>query len=188
MADRKDTGRTGDVVQKKKPRGKPGPTFGDNGLTLEPGDNTKYLAFAMAVHRLPAIDPADGEQVAQRIDEYFTLCMDMDTKPAVSGLAMALGVDRRTLWEWKTGRTRLLTHGDAVKKAYGFLEILWEEYMLNGKINPVSGIFLGKNNYDYVDKTEHVLTPNNPLGELPSEEELDRQIAALPPPDDLPNL
>ena len=32
--------------------------------------------------------------------------------------------------------------------------------MENGKINPVSGIFLGKNNFGYQDKTEYVLTPN----------------------------
>lgn len=32
--------------------------------------------------------------------------------------------------------------------------------MNSGKINPVSGIFLGKNNYGYQDKTEYVLTPN----------------------------
>ena len=40
------------------------------------------------------------------------------------------------------------------------MEILWENYMQNGKINPVSGIFLGKNNFGYQYKTEHVLTPN----------------------------
>ena len=38
--------------------------------------------------------------------------------------------------------------------------MLWENYMQNGKINPVSGIFLGKNNFGYQDKQEHVLTPN----------------------------
>ena len=32
--------------------------------------------------------------------------------------------------------------------------------MQNGLINPVSGIFLGKNNYGYQDKTEYVVTPN----------------------------
>jgi hypothetical protein len=32
--------------------------------------------------------------------------------------------------------------------------------MQNGKINPVSGIFLGKNNFGYQDKQEYVLTPN----------------------------
>ena len=40
------------------------------------------------------------------------------------------------------------------------MESLWENYMQNGKINPVSGIFLGKNNYGYQDKTEYVVTPN----------------------------
>ena len=40
------------------------------------------------------------------------------------------------------------------------MEELWENYMQNGKINPVSGIFLGKNNYGYADKQEYVLTPN----------------------------
>ena len=40
------------------------------------------------------------------------------------------------------------------------MEILWENYMQNGKINPVSGIFLGKNNFGYQDKTEYVVTPN----------------------------
>jgi hypothetical protein len=32
--------------------------------------------------------------------------------------------------------------------------------MQNGKINPVSGIFLGKNNFGYQDNTEYVFTPN----------------------------
>lgn len=40
------------------------------------------------------------------------------------------------------------------------MENLWENYMQNGKINPVSGIFLAKNNFGYQDKTEYVLTPN----------------------------
>jgi hypothetical protein len=40
------------------------------------------------------------------------------------------------------------------------MENLWENYMQNGKINPVSGIFLGKNNFGYQDKTEYVVTPN----------------------------
>ena len=35
-----------------------------------------------------------------------------------------------------------------------------EDYMQNGKINPVSGIFLMKNNMGYQDKQEVVVTPN----------------------------
>ena len=48
----------------------------------------------------------------------------------------------------------------AIKKAYFMLSNLWETYMNSGKMNPVAGIFLGKNNYGYVDQVEHVVTPN----------------------------
>jgi hypothetical protein len=89
-------------------------------------------------------------------------------KPTVAGLAMALGMDRRRLWEIKTdaavggtGKQHLPPETlDSIKKAYKLMENLWETYMNSGKINPVSGIFLGKNNFGYQDKTEYVLTPN----------------------------
>lgn len=90
-----------------------------------------------------------------------------DTKPTVAGLGLALnGMDRRRLWEIKTGNKTTSTPNlpceveDAIKKAYKIMENLWENYMQNGKVNPVAGIFLGKNNYGYQDKTEYVVTPN----------------------------
>jgi hypothetical protein len=53
--------------------------------------------------------------------------------------------------------------------------------MLNGKINPVSGIFLSKNLfYGYSDKQEVVLTPNNPLGETRDPKEIEAKYAELP--------
>ena len=35
-----------------------------------------------------------------------------------------------------------------------------EDYLLNGQINPVAGIFLMKNNFNYKDQTEVVQTTN----------------------------
>ena len=164
MADKKD-----DVVKEivKKPRGvgKNSPVIGDNGLQLEPGDNTKYLALGRELFNLPTINLKDPEQVRYRLDEFFELHERYDMKPTVAGMGMALGLDRRRLWEIKVGATDrnkdlpTLTR-DSIKKAYEYMEILWENYMQNGKINPVSGIFLGKNNFGYQDKTEYVVTPN----------------------------
>jgi hypothetical protein len=51
-----------------------------------------------------------------------------------------------------------------IKKAYKGMELLWENYMLNGKINPVSGIFLGKNNFSYSDSQEYVIRPGSAMG------------------------
>ena len=44
--------------------------------------------------------------------------------------------------------------------------------MQNGKINPVAGIFLMKNNMNYTDQQEVVLKPDNPLGERADPEKL----------------
>lgn len=167
----KNVGTEDVQVIKKKPRGGNSPVIGDNGLMLQEGDNAKFLQQSLELASLPKIDLRDTELVQNRVDEYFAIMVKYDAKPTVAGLAMALGIDRRRLWEIKTGNTQgsgalggmsALPQGvtDAIKKAYLLMENLWENYMLNGKINPVSGIFLGKNNYGYQDKTEYVLTPN----------------------------
>lgn len=151
---------------KMKPRGK---NIGETLAPLtEPGDNAKYIGVGLQLFNLPAIDLYKPEQVQARLSEYFQIHTEADLKPTVAGMAMALGIDRRRLWEIKAGAPRgghtphdLPTESvDAIKKAYDFMETLWENYMQHGKINPVSGIFLGKNNFGYQDKTEHVITPN----------------------------
>ena len=167
MAKKNDDDIVKEVV--KKPRGgKNSPVIGDNGLQVAPGDNTKYLNLGMKLFQLPPIDLYDPEQVNNRLAEFFQIHADADMKPTVSGMGMALGLDRRRLWEIKTGSLKggttkydLPTSSlESIKKAYEYMEILWENYMQNGKINPVSGIFLGKNNFGYQDKTEYVVTPN----------------------------
>ena len=169
MATKKNDDIVKEVVEtttKKKPRGK------NIGETLapvtEPGDNAKYIGVSLQLFNLPSIDLHKPELVQARLSEYFQIHIDADLKPTVAGMAMALGIDRRRLWEIKTGASTsnrwveelpTITK-DSIKKAYDFLETLWENYMHNGKINPVSGIFLGKNNFGYQDKTEYVVTPN----------------------------
>lgn len=162
---KKDDDIVKEVVEKPKmkPRGK------NIGETLapvtEPGDNAKYIGVSLQLFNLPKVDLRKPEDVQARLSEYFQIHIDADLKPTVAGMAMALGIDRRRLWEIKTDvadRNQdlpTLTR-DSIKKAYDFLETLWENYMHNGKINPVSGIFLAKNNFGYQDKTEYVVTPN----------------------------
>ena len=167
MANKKNDEVVTEIV-KKKPRGGNSPVIGDNGLNLEAGDNTKYLALGRELFNLPTIDLKDPEQVIDRLNEFFAIHERYDMKPTVAGMGMALGLDRRRLWEIKTGNLKGGTSKydlptlslESIKKAYEYMEILWENYMQNGKINPVSGIFLGKNNFGYQDKTEYVVTPN----------------------------
>lgn len=169
--------RTGKPIQKKyapkkkgRPRGGNSPVIGNNGLNLDTGDNTKYMTVNMALFNMPDIDMNNVEEVQQRLTDYFALYTEADMKPTVAGMALALnGMSRRTLWaivnDQPTGGAGYKTAlppevASSIKKAYKIMENLWETYMNSGKVNPVAGIFLGKNNYGYQDKTEYVLTPN----------------------------
>lgn len=170
MANKKPTGTEDVQVIKKKPRGGNSPVIGMNGYDLEPGDNTKFLSLNIELFNMESIDMHDEEAVAQRLEEYFALYAKHDMKPTVAGMAMALnGMNRKTLWGITHdapigGRGNYstlpqnVTH--IIKKAYFLLENLWESYATSGKINPVTAIFLAKNNFGYQDKTEYVLTPN----------------------------
>ena len=150
--------------------GKNSPVIGaEAALNTSKGDTAKYLKINMALYNMEKINLRDTELLDNRIAEYFNLYMSYDTKPTVMGLAMALGMDRRTLYGithdkpigGKGNYSNLPPESTLrIKNAYNLLENLWETYMQNGKINPVSGIFLGKNNYGYRDRVEYEVTPN----------------------------
>lgn len=144
-------------------------------VQTDPGDNSKYLRHSMSMWDWQKPDMSDASAVQERINQYFALCDKDDMKPSVSGMALAFSVDRRTLWRWVNGiESSNLTAESrlTLKKAYSILECQMENYMQNGKINPVSGIFLMKNNMGYEDKTEMVITPQSPIGESTGQKEL----------------
>ena len=156
-----------DMRKNNNPRGTP--LLRPEMLQGEAGDMTKLLNLNIELGNMDEVDINDGEAVKKRINEYFALYAKYDLKPTVAGMGLALGVNRQRLWEiandvkrYDTGKyanlptlTRV-----SIKKAYSILENLWENYFNSGKINPVAGIFLGKNQFGYQDKQEYVVTPN----------------------------
>ncbi len=198
MEDVEISPRTGKPIQKKfapktKPKGKPrgGNNWlkPENMLSLEEGDNSRFMTVQMALLNMTEIDMESEAEVQARLNAYFALYAKYDMKPTVSGMAIALnGMSRQTLRaiakDLPTGSSGYKTAlpkevSVLIKKAYFLLENLWETYMNSGKVNPVAGIFLGKNNYGYQDKTEYVLTPNQQNDSDYSVEEIrERYIAA----------
>ena len=167
--------------KKMKPRGGNSPVIGMNGYMLEPGDNRKFLLHNVKIMNFPDIDLNDVDQVNKRLDDFFQTCAEDDVKPSISAMAMALnGHSRQWLWalvndrpQGGAGNTVNLSADstNSIKKAHKIMSSLWEDYMQNGKINPVAGIFLGKNNFGMEDKVEHVVTPNtNPDSDYDSED------------------
>ncbi len=142
----------------------------------EPGDNRKYILHSLRLADLPKVDLKSAESVAQRVSDYFSICAEDDMKPSVAGLALAMDIDRTYLWEIRAGRKgKNPDVANTLKKAMKLLDLQMVDYMQNGKINPVSGIFLMKNNFGYADKQEVVLTPNNPLGDTKDTKELEER-------------
>lgn len=175
-----------DLPTPARGRGRPKGTGGNKrpdrttamSVQTKPGDNRKYLQHTMRMWNWPEVDMREPEQVAERIEQYFGICIEDDMKPSVAGLACAFGVDRKTIWAWANGvdsKTLPTESRNLIKKAYQVLNAQMENYMQNGKINPVAGIFLMKNNMGYVDKQEMVLTPNQQLGDQVSPEDLQRK-------------
>lgn len=147
---------------------------------VEPGDNTRYLRYAMASWELPPIDISDPKQVENRIKEYFMYCVENDRKPNKIGMANWLGVDATTVNSWEREEYRALTHSPVIKKAVSLLHELWTDYMQNGKVNPASGIFLGKNMFGYKDNQDITIRPGNPYGDQRDAATIAKEYDALP--------
>lgn len=158
----------------------------------KPGDNKKYLMVSMQLAALPPVDLKDSEAVQERIKEFFTIQAENDLKPTVAGLGLALGLDRRRVYEIRTGRLKgyhtpydlpTLTV-DSIKKAHEIMENMWENYMQNGKINPVAGIFLGKNNFGYQNDVECIITPNMSSDSEYDADDIKRRYLSIEAPND----
>lgn len=167
-----------DLVQKKK-RNRPDlQKFGEE--NTEPGDNSRYLRYAMASLNLPPIDVSDPKQVEKRIMEYFDFCIQNDRKPNIKGLGNWIGVDDETVMRWRRGEYRAETHCGLIKKAVDILQEMWWDYGLNGKCNPASWIFIGKNAFSMRDEQQVVITPNTPLQNMDAGEARKKIMDAIP--------
>ncbi len=148
-------------------------------------ENSRFLRNALEIMQLPEVDLSNANAVRDRIAEYFSIVDRNGMKPGVAGLAASLGVSRRTLYfmaqglEFSVRGVKMrptLTVVSFVQKAYQILETQWEDNMQNGKINPASGIFLGKNNFGYSDVQEHVIAPKQERDDVNTDQISSRYI------------
>lgn len=155
--------------RKKRPH-ESSPVIGTNGFNITPDDANKITSVTLRLMKMKPIDVNDYDAVEKRLEEYFLIYAESGLKPTVSGMASALGHNRQWLYSVANnypagGRGYVANVKEdcayLIKRCYRVLEEQWENYMLNGKINPVSGIFFGKNHYNYQDRQEHIITPQN---------------------------
>ena len=147
---------------------------------LSNSDNVKYTIHSLDLMTLPPIDiracPADV--LRMRCIEYFEMCMRDDMKPSLAGFALALNMSRGTLIDYLNGQKPMPSDSlSELRRFNGVLNALMEDYMQNGKVNPVSAIFLMKNNFGYKDAQEFVV--NNTMQEESTPEGLMQEADLL---------
>lgn len=146
------------------------------------GSNTKILQSALYWRNRPPVNIEDAVELEERINEYFDYCMERDEKPTKAGVRLATGISATSFSAFLNGTRRAgSAQQEILLQAMDVLEYGWESYMLNGKVNPASGIFIGKNQFGYKDQVDIVAAPAQPLGELASAEDIAKKYqAALP--------
>ena len=112
-------------------------------------------AFAEIASK-PRIDTRNAEEVEDAIIDYLKVCAERNIKPTVEGMATALGTNRVSLWKWENGEIKRPQEViDVVTYYKSVINALHIQYMEENKINPVSGIFIAKNNFaNYRDQQE----------------------------------
>lgn len=117
-------------------------------------------------------------ELQDRIVDFFEACAKTGQFPSVEKMCLAIGYDRRTVWDWEVGRhcglvqDSTLSVSDIVKRAKEFLASYDAEAAMAGKLNPVLYIFRSKNYYGLQDKQEISIEPKQPLGDQRSMEEI----------------
>lgn len=178
------------VEENRKPKKRERPDAAEiRSIQAKPGDHAKFLGHALSMWDWQRPDVTDPAAVSARIQKYIQLCIDDDMKPSIEGLAVAFCTDRKTLWRWANGTwdgNKQIPQAarDMLKRAYTMVNLQMVDYMQNGKIHPVAGIFLMKNNFGYTDQTEIVVGTNNPLGDIAEQKRLEADYLIDVTPDE----
>lgn len=149
----------------------------------EPGEMSRLIMNSMGLRQmgLVEIDVKNPEAVRDRINDFLEYCISRDIKPTVESMALAFGIDRITLWRWKEGLQKDMPDASRaeLKRGYDLMNELLTQTMNAGKVNPVSAIFLLKNNHAYRDQTEVVVTPNTPYENANPDDIRDKYIEGV---------
>lgn len=134
----------------------------------------KALSEALEYWDAPRVKTS--EEAEERTKQYFNRCLERGIKPTVEEYCFALGVPRTTIWDWETGKTSGPIDATIIKRAKDLIAMYDAKAVIEGKLNPVTYIFRGKNYYGMKDQQDVVITPNTlearPREDLIAEAEL----------------
>ena len=172
-----------DIVKQKKKQVRPNRSESLK-VHAEPNEMSRMITNSVGLRNIgkEQIDMKDPKQIDRRIDIFLEYCIERGMKPTVESMALAFGTDRVTLWKMKEGQAKDLPTDcrASLKRGYDLMNELMTQIMSEGKINPVSAIFLLKNNHAYRDQTEVVVTPQNPYADGNPDDVRNKYLEGVP--------
>lgn len=115
------------------------------------------------------------EECAERLNEFFQRLSETGEVPTVEKMCLSLGTVRNTVWGWEQGNLGPV-RANMIKKAKEIMAALDAELVSQGKIPQVTYIFRSKNFFGMKDQQDVVVTPNNPMGDVPDRAALAKRI------------
>ncbi len=152
---------------------------------LEPGQMGKMISAMEELRQLPKINYDNPDELRERINQYFEWTIEKDMRPGIEMLALAIGVDRTTLWRWNCNGG---TKGQIIGQARQVIAALMEQWGLTGKINPTTLCFVMKNHFGYADEFTLKAVQENKLDSLPTKEEVVKRLGTLAPGEIEPDI
>lgn len=144
-----------------------------NEPVMPEGYNAKNVRFVMECMNDRMKDLNDVDEMERRFMHYLEMCEKYDKKPGNLGAYACIGVDMKMAHQWATEPNPMNPRkSEFFKKVMQICSMTREALMSDSKVNPVVGIFWQKNFDHLKDQTETIITPNNPLGDGLTKEQL----------------
>ena len=114
--------------------------------------NAHITNAMLKVASLPPIYVNNAEDLYNRAMEYFNICIEEGIKPTQEGLASAFKISTWTLGNWITGKTEKRKEvKEVLAWVHTTLQALTMQYTVEGQLNPITALFILKNNYGYTN-------------------------------------
>lgn len=97
------------------------------------------------------------EKLEKEITDYFELCDKTDTVPTITGIATWLHCNRDTIYAHANNPNSIFS--DVFKNAINTCHLSLENGAVDGKVNSVVYIFMGKNYFNLEDSKNITVTP-----------------------------
>lgn len=152
---------------------------------VELGKNTQRIIALSAIRDLNVKHPLNSktmtaEDINRRFEDFLKVCANNDLKPIIEDFALALGIDRTTLFRWRNGEHKKSPEVVAkLTECISFLNAFSGHILVDNDTNPASAIFHTSNNFEgYSDARELKISAAEQLDRPTTEQLADKYARA----------